>query len=135
MFLSSIVRRLFAMATAMRAWFCFDAAVGCRERREQQEEKRNRGDVQREIEKTVDERRAATGERAGRHAAPEFVARFEPREPLLEQSADKDEREHAADRSGVGDDLQVIVVRLLKPHGTVQRIVARVSDAERAETC
>src|SRR5436305_13369043 len=103
----------------MRALFLFDAAVGCRECGKQQEEERNRGDVQREIEETMDERRAATGERACRHAAPEFIARLEARETLLEQKPDKDEREHAADRACVGDDLQVIVVRLLKPKRAV----------------
>jgi hypothetical protein len=61
--------------------------------------------VQREFEEAVDEHGETTGERARRHAAPEFIFRVEARKPVAKEREDEQQAEQAADDSGVCENL------------------------------
>src|SRR4051812_20494375 len=50
-----------------------------------------------------------------------------------EEPEDEDEPEHSADDAAVGEDLQIVVVRLLKTVVAVRCVIARIGRAERAE--
>src|SRR5437868_7693655 len=110
-----------------------DATAGGGERGEQEEEERVGGRVEREVEEAVDEHARAARERAERDAPPEAVVRLDAPHALAEEDDEEGEAEQGPDDPGVGEDLQVVVVRLLEAVRAARRVVARVDGAERAE--
>src|SRR4029434_5699210 len=86
--------------------------------------------MQSEVEKAVNEHGKTSGQRTGRHAAPELVLRFPPRKTLAKKNQNKGQTQHAPHNASVGERLQVVVVCLLKPVKAVPRIIAGIDYAE-----
>src|SRR5579885_293836 len=113
-------------ATATRAFGFLDATVHGRERGEQEEEQGVRGRVQGEVEEAVDEVSRTARERAERDAAPDLVVRLQATEGHRVERDDEGEAEQPADHARVRQDLQVVVVCLLKLVRPARRVVARI---------
>src|SRR5438874_2498231 len=122
-----------ASASASRLVRLLDATIDGRERGEDEEEQGVCRRVKREVEEAVDEHARAARQSAQGDSASHAVVRLHALESRSEEGDEENDAERAADHTGVGERLQVIVVRLLKPVVPVRGVVARVDGAERAE--
>src|SRR5881227_1914410 len=102
-----------------------DATVDGCERGQHEEEQGVCRRVEREVEEAVDEHARAARQSAQGDSASHAVVRLHALERRPEKYDEEGEAERAADHTGVGERLQVVVVRLLKSVVAVRGVVAR----------
>src|SRR5262245_7838165 len=97
-----------------------------RQSRESQEQLRVRCDLQVELDEAVNGYREAAGERAERDRASLRIAGLRRRKSSCEEQDDERQRDRSSDQAGVGQYLQIVVVRLFDALSAGALIVARV---------
>src|SRR5437879_6146938 len=93
------------------------------QRGQNQEQQSVRGGVQSKVEKAVDQHSETPSQSSRRHAPPELVVRFAPRESLAKEHYQKTQSQKAPYDASVGKRLQIIVVSLLQAIVSVPRVV------------
>src|SRR5262245_36115892 len=105
-----------------------------RQSRERQEQLRVRCDLQVEFDETVYGYRETPGQRAHRDRATLQVARLRRRKSAGEEQDQEGQRDQSPDQTGVGHDLQIVVVRLFDALSAGALIVTSVNELKGAQS-
>jgi hypothetical protein len=87
--------------------------------------------MQCEVKEAVNQNRKTSSHGAGGHTSPEFITRVSPGKSHTKQIHDKEQTNHGAYDPAIRQNLQIIVMGLLKSIHSIAGVVARINHTKR----